>query len=225
MVLYQSASTTSAVLATLTSGTAVTVYSNTGGWLYVGVTSLNATGYVLAAGVTYNSASSGTTVTGSATTTTSVNLRSGPGTGYSSGGTLPAGTALTVNSVSGTWYYVTVTSTGKTGYVHSSYVTLSGTGSSTVVTGSENGYVTARSLNLRKGPGTKYASISKLAYGTAVTIVNSSGKWYYVNVGSTGTAGYVYSSYISRGAAVTTPSTTVSTIGSPQLVTTGAYVY
>ena len=55
-----------------------------------------------------------------------VNLRSGPSTDYRSLGRLDEGTALYVLSQSGSWYRVRIKSSGKTGYIHRLYVTLSG---------------------------------------------------------------------------------------------------
>ena len=51
-----------------------------------------------------------------------VNLRSGPGTGYSIYACLPKGTYVTVNGVEGGWYKVTYN--GKTGYMSKDYVSV-----------------------------------------------------------------------------------------------------
>jgi uncharacterized protein YraI len=228
LVLYQSASTTATALATLTYGTALTIYSSSGGWLNVLVTSMNTTGYVLSAGVTYNTAANSTVTATTGTTTTSVNLRSGPGTSYASYGILSAGTALTVGSTTGNWYYVTVTATGKPGYVYSGYVSLSGSVVSTGTVADTGAYVSATRLNLRSGPGTKYRAITKLTYGTPVTLQSTSGNWYYISVTSTGQTGYVYRSYITLGSTSGSGSTTSGTVNSQPaclINSVGAYVY
>lgn len=51
-----------------------------------------------------------------------LNVRSGPGTGYRSYGTLAKGRSVTVRGTSGKWYKIKYDS--KTGYVHSDYVDL-----------------------------------------------------------------------------------------------------
>lgn len=63
-----------------------------------------------------------------AKTTTGVHLRSGKGTNYSSLGVIPGGTAITVTDKSDMWYAVTVN--GKSGYMYSEYIKLTGTDSS-----------------------------------------------------------------------------------------------
>ncbi|MDN7226481.1 N-acetylmuramoyl-L-alanine amidase [Planococcus sp. N064] len=50
-------------------------------------------------------------------------------------------------------------------------------------------------LNLRKGPGTSYASISSLKSGTAVAVASSASGWSHIKVN--GVIGYVSTSYLS----------------------------
>lgn len=57
------------------------------------------------------------------------------------------------------------------------------------------GSVNASDVNLRRGAGTGYGSIRKLAKGTALTILDKSSDWYKVKVGDE--EGYIYASYIS----------------------------
>ncbi len=54
-------------------------------------------------------------------TASSLNLRSGPGTSYSSKGLISKGEKLTVSNVSGPWSRIT-TSTGRTGWVFNKYI-------------------------------------------------------------------------------------------------------
>lgn len=63
------------------------------------------------------------------------------------------------------------------------------------------GTVTANSLNVRYGPGTKYKSIAKLKKGTSVDIVLKSGSWYkivYKNKKSNNGMAWVQTQYIKK---------------------------
>ena len=54
-------------------------------------------------------------------------------------------------------------------------------------------YVTARTLNVRKGPGTSYAKAGTLSRGTAVQVVGFSGNWAKLSNGY-----YVSTSYLAK---------------------------
>ena len=70
-----------------------------------------------------------------------------------------------------------------------------GAGSHHAHSPSNQGYVTAQSLNVRSGPGTQYRRVGVLRQGEPVDIVSRSGNWYQIR-GSHGT-GWVSRSYIS----------------------------
>ena len=123
-----------------------------------------------------------------------VNLRSGPSTDYRSLGRLDEGTALYVLSQSGSWYRVRIKSSGKTGYIHRLYVTLSGIPDETKK--EAGGAVNGSGVNLRSGPSTDYKSLGKLKKGTPLTILSLCGNWYQVRVNSTGETGYMYKKYV-----------------------------
>jgi len=59
---------------------------------------------------------------------------------------------------------------------------------------------TDSAVNLRKGPGTKYSSLGKLAKGATLSILGSQSGWYRVKT-ARGTIGWVSSNYLSIGAA------------------------
>lgn len=120
-------------------------------------------------------------------TTASVNFRSGPGSSYLSYALLPRGTKVQYIS-GGTWSKVI--HNGKTGYIHSSY--LSPEQAEKVTT---TPYVTTASVNFRSGPGTGYPSLGLLSKGTEVGLISSSGSWAKVVYG--GKTGYISSSYLS----------------------------
>lgn len=52
--------------------------------------------------------------------------------------------------------------------------------------------VSVATVNVRKGPGTKYGIIEKMAKGQEVVFHELLGNWAYVTVRSTGSKGYVY---------------------------------
>ncbi len=128
-----------------------------------------------------------------------LNVRSGPGTGYSRVGSLSTGSSVTVVETLDGWYKVT--SGNVTGYVSARYITL-GTAPQPAaeVRGStapdpQKGYVSTSALNVRSGPGTDHDKIGSLGYGDTVTIVGEEDGWYQITSGSL--AGYVSKEYIS----------------------------
>lgn len=136
----------------------------------------------------------------------SLNVRSGPGTGYSRVGSLPNGASVTVLSQSGGWYQIRYNSL--TGYVSGDYLSYTANGGSTPTQSPSGnigtGVVTASALNMRSGPGTGYSRITTLPNGATVTVLAQSGGWYQVSYG--GKTGYVSGEYI-RFTPATTPTT------------------
>jgi peptidoglycan/xylan/chitin deacetylase (PgdA/CDA1 family) len=138
-----------------------------------------------------------------ATTTTALNLRTGPGTGYGVILLIPSGSSVFVNGgpYNSVWYKVTYS--GKTGYVHGNYLTQSSVPPSggTVRVGAYS--VTTTSLSLRTGPGTSYSVTLMIPTGGRV-LVNSgpyNSVWYQVTYNGTG--GYVHGGYLKQGVATT----------------------
>ena len=78
-----------------------------------------------------------------------LNLRSGASTGTGIIGVLYKGASVTINGTSGQWYKVTakVNGVSKQGYVHSDYITKSGSSANTSVSG--NGIINVNGLNVR----------------------------------------------------------------------------
>ncbi len=109
-----------------------------------------------------------------------VNLRSGPGTGYSSSGKLRRGDFLKVTETSGEWRKV-VTSGGASGYVQQNYVSL---GVRAQTTGN---------VHFRTGKGTQHSVLQTLPKGTSVTILSVEGSWAKAQYGTQ--TGYLSTSY------------------------------
>lgn len=109
-------------------------------------------------------------------TASALNVRSGPGTKYTSYGCISNGTELTVyldDVCSGTGWYRTGSMTiGNTtvpyGYVSGDYVSVYGIDNACLAT------VNASALNVRSGPGKSYTKISSLANGTQVYVIPDS---------------------------------------------------
>ena len=199
------AGTSNSIIATVPAGTTLICGGSTNGWYKV---VYNGTvGYVSGAYVTL-----GTTATGSFGTGTvvasAVNLRAGAGTNTAVVATLTKGTTMTVTGISGEWYQVNCN--GKTGYVNSAYIGLSG---SAAPAPSQNptpapatgtaGSVKGNSVRMRSGPGTNYSILGTYNNGTALTIVGTENGWTKVTLG--GVTGYIRSDYVATGAAPTNP--------------------
>ena len=132
-----------------------------------------------------------------------VNVRSGPGTGYSALGQVNEGTELPVTGVSGAWLRVTYKD--QDAYIHSAYLPVSYLTGSTSAEPAPSpapqtqeqttGVITGNGVCLRAGPGTGYAILGSYNNGTKMTITGSSGDWYAVTCN--GAEGYVYKQYLS----------------------------
>ncbi len=154
-------------------------------------------------------------------TTGYLNLRSGPGTGYSILLTLSKGQQVTVLDDSSAWAKVR-TSSGKVGYCDKSYLKITGGSSGGSQTVSETA-VTKDNLRLRQGPGTSYATLMVLVRGTQVTVVeHTNASWVKVKTAS-GTVGYCSLEYLtitstggnSGGSSSSTPSSEASSSSVP----------
>lgn len=138
-----------------------------------------------------------------------LNVRSGPGTDYSRIGSLSKGAAVTVIDTDGDW--CKIESGSLTGYVFSEYIvkaeTASAATSSTSTTLSDAQYaftpdasiaqeamVLRGPLNIRSGPGAKYALLGKLNVGTEMTIYKEVDGWYQMTCGNY--QGYVHADYV-----------------------------
>ena len=200
--MRSSASTSSSIVTTLPRGTVVLVTDDSqSGWYkvwYKGYEGYMSASY-LSVSDTADSAFGTGTIKG-----TDVRVRSGPSTSYSILGVENTGETMSVTGVSGVWYKVSYN--GSTGYVHSAYMTLSGSGSSSSgstsssgssssgSTSSGTGTINADYVRMRSGPSTSYSILGTYNKGTEMTITGSSGDWYKVSYN--GTDGYVYKTYL-----------------------------
>lgn len=120
--------------------------------------------------------------------TDTINVRSKPGTQYSTIGKLKRDQIVSVLEQKNNWSKITY---GKGyGWVYSQYLKPN----------TWTGYVNGTSLNLRKTTSTKSTSLAYLAKGTSLTVEGIQGSWLKVYVPSKKLRGWVSSKYVSKKA-------------------------
>ena len=122
-------------------------------------------------------------------TASTLNVRSGPSTTYKAITTVKKNTAVTVTQAKGSWEKVKIG--GKTGWVASKYLT---TKKLTAKISTKTMYVTASTLNIRSGAGTKYKVIATVKKNSSVKVTQTKGSWSKVIVGSK--TGWASSNYL-----------------------------
>ncbi len=120
-------------------------------------------------------------------TTTSLNLRYGPGSSYSVRTTLSSGETVTVLNDSDTWYKVS-RADGTLGFVSSDYLTSSYT---------DITMYTTTKLTLRAGAGTGYNALAYVDAATPVTVLHTANGWCYVETPDDG-RGYMSADYLTE---------------------------
>ena len=188
----------------IASGTAITVTDTSNSEWYAVRLSNGTTGYMFSE---YISMSGGSSSSGSdsvpstestaAKVTEYVNVRSGPGTNYTSKTVIASGTSITITDRSNAEWYAVKLSNGMTGYIYSIYIRIESESSSGGSSGTESTPAkTTEYVNVRSGPGTNYTSKTVIASGTSITVTDTSNpEWYAVKL-SNGMTGYIYSIYI-----------------------------
>lgn len=142
--------------------------------------------------------------------TGALNIRSGPGIGYSVVFSVYRGVSLTLlgRNADASWVRVSL-SNGVTGWVNSRYIATTYPLMSLPLDGSGGfvpaitGTVTSAALNVRSGPGTSYARLTSIPNGTVVTLLarSADATWVKVTLAS-GTVGWVNVSYLRLSAAI-----------------------
>ena len=191
-------STDAGVVMRVTSGSAFHMQGNYGGWCYGYVYSGSQQVY----GYMYETFLSSGASTSVVTTQNGgkVNVRSGPGSSYSSIGKLASGTQVNILLKGNGWYMISAN--GMEGFMSTQY--LSGTGSTLGTnTGSTTTSTTAwvnnpkatQVLNLRETPSQSARSIGQYRNGTKVKVVSRGSTWCEVYVGTR--HGYMMTRYLS----------------------------
>ena len=145
------------------------------------------------------------TVTGG----TTINVRTGPGTGYARVTMVGAGKRVAVLGKEGDWYRIAFD--GKTGYILGDYLLRDGSGApaasaaqsepapQSVDTSAGNATVTGGSaINVRTGPGTGYSRVTRVGEGKRVTLLSEEGGWFRVEFD--GKTGYILGDYLAPDA-------------------------
>lgn len=180
----------------------------TGGWTQIeyqdGVAYVSSV-YVSAVGTTAGS-STGSAV-GQAQATGNVNVRSGPGTGYSKLGQLKRGETISYTAVSGGWYEVEYQD--GVAYVSGDYLkTVSGGGTGSTASSGSKMEATGN-VNVRSGPGTKHSKLGQLKRGQEIDNLGTSNGW--VKTTYNGKTAYVSGDYLIPVLTTTVTTTTNTT--------------
>ncbi|SFU79758.1 Uncharacterized conserved protein YgiM, contains N-terminal SH3 domain, DUF1202 family, partial [Clostridium sp. DSM 8431] len=204
------ASTSSEAIGYLLNGQGVSITGEESGWYKIDFN--GHTGYVSKEYVQKGNASSQSAATEEADSgngqvvnvSSTLNIRSGAGTGSSVVGYLRNGEIVNIIGKQGNWYRINYN--GTTGYVSADYLqkTSAQTTNLVVVSTESNvskaGHVVnvSSTLNIRSGAGTNYAVLGHLRNNENVTILGKEGNWYRISYN--GTNGYVSADYIEEGA-------------------------
>lgn len=192
------AGTTYAVIGSAPKGAKYTVTGQSGSWYMIDFN--GKAGYISASYLSVSTSSpvpnpppaaqTGTVVN----CTTSVNVRSGPGTTYAVVGSAPKGAKYTVTGQSGSWYKIDLN--GKTAYISSAYLSVS-SGTTNPPPATQTGTVVncTTGVNVRSGPGTTYAVVGSAPKGAKYTVTGQSGSWYKISFN--GKTGYISATYLS----------------------------
>ena len=140
-----------------------------------------------------------------ASSSSHLNVRSGPGTQHSTLGSLRQGATVTITGEQNGWYSIAFN--GRTGYVKASYITRNAQSADTsaAFTGRVKLASSSGRLNVRKGPGTGYATLGQLSHGAKVSVTAAQGGWYAIAYN--GSTGYVSSAYIVKDGTATPTAT------------------
>lgn len=131
-------------------------------------------------------------VTGSA-----VNVRSGPGTGYSKIGSVNKGTTVEVLETKNSWHKIKLSKISS-GWVVGAYLAVSdkkSTGGTSPKPGPVPNYsktvsVIKPNTNVRSGPGTTYSKVARVNQSQLFGVIKESGGWYNISLGS-GKTGWI----------------------------------
>ncbi|WP_144529049.1 SH3 domain-containing protein [Peribacillus simplex] len=217
--MRKSGKATASVVAILSKGTKVTVYSEANGWAKIKANGKD--GYVSAKYLAASKPGSGATSATPAKTTTkyvtgSLNMRKSGKATASIVAILSKGTKVTVYSESNGW--AKVKANGKDGYVSTKYLSMAkpGSGSTEVTpekTTTKYVNVSSGTLNMRKSGSESANIVAKLSKGTKVTVYSESKGW--AKVKANGKDGHVSAKYLSTakpgsGSTAVTPEKTTT---------------
>ncbi|WP_096190289.1 SH3 domain-containing protein [Evansella halocellulosilytica] len=197
-----SVSTSSSVIGSLSNGTSIDLYGEEGSWYKVRVN--GNWGYVHKDYVKRDSSSNGSgdstdeKIGSGEVTASRLNVRASASTGSSIIGSLSNGTTVDLYGEEGSWYKVRVN--GNWGYVHKDYVKRDGSSNGSGSSTDEkigSGEVTASRLNVRASASTNSSIVGSLSRGAMVDIYEEQGSWYKINFNND--YAFVHKDYITKG--------------------------
>lgn len=174
---------------TVANGAKVKVLNTEGAWVRVTVQSTGRTGWIMAKYISGSGGSgsseeySGSVQKVCHVSSSTLNVRSGPGTDYNTKATLYSGRAFKVTGSSGNWYRIQTLTGSVIGWVSKTYSAAGATAT-----------VTAGSLNMRASASSSGAFIRSIGYGAKVSVTSIVGNWARITYG--GRTGYVSMNYI-----------------------------
>ena len=125
-----------------------------------------------------------------------VNIRGGPGTGYSVVGRADSGNRFNLLDKSGDWYKIAVG--GGSGWVYGQFARLQAEAAPAAQTPASPGWavISGNGVNIRNGPGTSYQVVTRANQGDKFLLADRSADWYKI-VLNNGNPGWVYSPLVS----------------------------
>ena len=190
------------VIEMLAKGKTVTVLGEESGWYRIQWN--DSTGYVRNDYLAVNGKAPAKTPNATVTGGSVINVRSGPGTGYSRVTMVAEGKRVAILGKDGDWYHVSFD--GTAGYILSDYVAADGSGTSSKSAGTPakpkpvdtsvgNATVSGGDvINVRSGPDTSYSRLARVGEGKRVTLLAEEGGWFKVSFDST--TGYILGDYL-----------------------------
>ncbi len=196
------ASSSSGKLGTLSKGSAVNIIEVEPVKNWHKILYNNAAAYVWADYVTLSGGSTLPAVQATGVVTSStLNVRSGPGTSYAKAGVLNKGAKVDITKTNYTSSWHQIIYGGKIAYVHKSYIRVSSAGSGgSVQPEAVYASVNVGKLNFRADANTRSKVYGSLLRGTVVQVLQKGSKWHKVKYG--GKEGYMYASYLKELSAV-----------------------
>ena len=137
-----------------------------------------------------------------ATTTASVNQRTGPGTGYAVVQVLPAGAQVSVSQCTAATGWCELVYRSRNGWVSARYLNFSAAVSGDappVVTPPQGSQVQAQTtvqLNMRRGPDTSYAVIRAVPAGAIVPVFRCTNSYLWCEIAYANSTGWVSAQYL-----------------------------
>ncbi len=160
------------------------------------------------------------------TNTDQVNYRTGPSTGYQIFGSIPRGTVLKVDEVSGSWLRVAYN--GQSGWISSTYckkytapAPSENTSNAVAAVGDKVEITNTDKVNFRSGAGTGYQLIGSIPKGAVVTVSEVSGKWFRVTYD--GLTGWFSSGYCKKYVEPSNNSSASGTVAEGEKIKVTAY--